>query len=118
MSDRPPPPASHVCVFSGTMDAESVAASQLPAKTLYEYIFDIDDLRWRPWRSLVPEYVAPADGKFSKILVPTVDTVRSTWLLSTFMNAKLPVLFVGDSGTAKTVRAPPRDCGPRHASAR
>lgn len=23
----------------------------------------------------------PPDGKFSKILVPTVDTVRSTWLL-------------------------------------
>jgi dynein heavy chain len=28
-----------------TMDAVSVAASQLPSKSLYEYIFDVDDLR-------------------------------------------------------------------------
>eukprot|EP00959_Pyramimonas_sp_CCMP1952_P264486 5530568-Pyramimonas_sp.AAC.1 len=59
------------------MDAESVAASQLPAKSLYEYIFDVDDLRWRPWRALVPEFVPPPDNKFAKILVPTVDTVRA-----------------------------------------
>jgi dynein heavy chain len=87
----------------GTMDADSVAASQLPAKSLYEYVFDLDDLRWKPWRSMVGPYVPPADGKFAKILVPTVDTVRSTWLLNTFMAAGKPVLFVGESGTAKTV---------------
>ena len=43
------------------------------------------------------------DGKFASILVPTVDTVRSSWLLDTFCGAGKPVLFVGDSGTAKTV---------------
>lgn len=44
----------------------------------------------------------PADGMFSKILVPTVDVVRSTWLLSTTVGAGRPCLFVGESGTAKT----------------
>ena len=39
---------------------------------------------------------------FSKILVPTVDVVRSTWLLSTTVGAGRPCLFVGESGTAKT----------------
>ncbi|KAK3269901.1 Dynein heavy chain cytoplasmic, partial [Cymbomonas tetramitiformis] len=87
----------------GTMDAESVAASQLPAKSLYEYIFDVDDLRWRPWKSIVPEYVAPVDGAFAKVMVPTVDTVRSTWLLRTLNLCDCPVLFVGESGTAKSV---------------
>ena len=39
---------------------------------------------------------------FSKILVPTVDVVRSTWLLSTTLGAGRPCLFVGESGTAKS----------------
>ena len=47
-------------------------------------------------------YTPPVDGMFSKILVPTVDVVRSTWLLSTTVGAGRPCLFVGESGTAKT----------------
>ena len=43
------------------------------------------------------------EAKFATILVPTVDTVRSSWLLDCFCGAGKPVLFVGDSGTAKTV---------------
>ena len=54
------------------------------------------------WHSQVQAYTAPADGMFSKILVPTVDVVRSTWLLSTTVGAGRPCLFVGESGTAKT----------------
>jgi dynein heavy chain len=52
---------------------------------------------------MVPPFLPPPDGKFAKVVVPTVDTVRSTWLLRTFMEVERPVLFVGDSGTAKTV---------------
>jgi hypothetical protein len=31
---------------------------------------------WRSWRSYVQDYVPPADGQFSSILVPTADVVR------------------------------------------
>jgi len=54
------------------------------------------------WKSQVKAYTPPVDGMFSKILVPTVDVVRSTWLLSTTVGAGRPCLFVGESGTAKT----------------
>jgi len=54
------------------------------------------------WNSQVKAYTPPVDGMFSKILVPTVDVVRSTWLLSTTVGAGRPCLFVGESGTAKT----------------
>lgn len=54
------------------------------------------------WNSQVKAYTPPADGMFSKILVPTVDVVRSIWLLSTTVGAGRPCLFVGESGTAKT----------------
>ena len=48
-------------------------------------------------------YAQPTNKKFSSILVPTVDTLRYSWLLSKVMSLKKPALFVGDSGTAKTV---------------
>lgn len=55
------------------------------------------------WDAMVPAYVAPASRKFSEILVPTVDTVRYSWLLEQIMNLKKPACFCGDSGSAKTV---------------
>lgn len=52
------------------------------------------------------DYIPPADGKFSKILVPTEDTVKFSYLLSKCVNEsgiKRPIMFVGESGTAKSV---------------
>ena len=92
------------CGWNQHSGASTVAGS-LPGveSTLYEYVFDVDNAEWCSWKSLVQPYVPPLDGKFSKILVPTVDTVRSTWILETMTQALCPVLFVGESGTAKTV---------------
>ena len=36
---------------------------------------------WVPWRDKVPGYVHDPAVRFNDILVPTVDTVRTTWLL-------------------------------------
>ena len=55
------------------------------------------------WNTKVTPYEPPMPMKFSRILVPTVDTVRYTYLLSQLAGAKKPVLFVAESGTAKTV---------------
>jgi dynein heavy chain, axonemal len=87
----------------GTMDGERVSSTQLPAKSLYEYCFDVESMCWRSWRSFVTEYVPPTNGKFSKIVVPTADLVRSTSLAKTILSEGKPCLFVGESGTAKTV---------------
>lgn len=87
----------------GTVDSDRVTAGSLPAKSLFEYNFDCHDCCWKTWKTYVSAYSHNADSKFSKIVVPTVDLVRSTWLLSTSMQAKKPCLFVGESGTAKTL---------------
>lgn len=63
---------------------------------------NVSSIALQSWKSQVKAYVAPSDAMFSKILVPTVDVVRSTWLLSTTLGAGRPCLFVGESGTAKT----------------
>ena len=85
------------------MDGDRVPASQLPARSLYEFRFDPAEKCWKSWKSFVTPYVPPSDGKFAKIVVPTADLVRSTWLVQTVLSAGKPCLFVGESGTAKTV---------------
>ena len=51
---------------------------------------------------LVPEYVHDPERPFHEILVPTVDTTRTTWLLTIQAAIKRPVVLVGESGTSKS----------------
>ncbi|KAF8069431.1 DHC1 [Scenedesmus sp. PABB004] len=106
----------------GTLDAERVSASQLPARSLYDYAFDVGDGCWRSWRSYAAPYTPPPGLPFAQILVPTADSVRrarprsgdahrragpavggTTWLLKTVVGAGSPCLLVGESGTSKSV---------------
>ncbi|XP_053336632.1 dynein axonemal heavy chain 10 [Clarias gariepinus] len=70
--------------------------------TLYDYHFNPSTKKWTPWRALVPRYNHNPDMKFIDILVPTVDTTRTNWLLDQMVKVKRPVVLVGESGTSKT----------------
>ncbi len=86
----------------GSGDEAQVGSLPGSLPTLHDYTFDFEAKRWKPWSSEVPSYEPPADGKFSSIMVPTLDTVRSTWLLDSIVSVRGACLFVGESGTAKT----------------
>ena len=45
----------------------------------------------------------PENTRLASLIVPTVDTTRYSWLLRNSLAVKKPVMFCGDSGTAKTV---------------
>jgi dynein heavy chain len=72
--------------------------------TIYEY-FVSENGEWRHWKDKVPEWTYPLDStpEFSSIIVPTVDNVRTEFLLSTLSKLGKPVLLIGEPGTAKTV---------------
>jgi dynein heavy chain, axonemal len=70
---------------------------------LYDCVYDYSEKSWVAWERRVGGFAAPQDGMFSKILVPTVDTVKYSYLLKILVDVKQPVLFVGEPGTAKTV---------------
>jgi len=93
-------------ITQDTRTTTRMPAAVLPCKepTLFEYVFLMDDQEWCPFKEMVTPYVPPPDNAFHKIMVPTVDTVRSEWLLATVAGkVQRPILFVGESGTAKTV---------------
>ncbi|CAH8587314.1 unnamed protein product [Heterobilharzia americana] len=70
--------------------------------TLFDYYFDAVKKVWIPWRQLVPAYIHNKSLKFSEILVPTVETVRTTWLIEKLVKIHRPLLLVGETGTSKT----------------
>jgi len=81
-------------------------SSKGQSNSLFDCFYDYMNTKlWVSWDKKLPlEYHPPEDGKFSKILVPTMDTVKFSWLFDQLATKqKLPVLFVGHSGTAKTV---------------
>jgi dynein heavy chain len=53
----------------------------LSNNSLYDDFWDIKKNSMKKWKDMVPEYEPPVSKKFSHILVPTVDTVRYSWLL-------------------------------------
>ncbi|XP_052801261.1 dynein axonemal heavy chain 10-like isoform X3 [Mya arenaria] len=70
--------------------------------TLYDYFFDMEQKKWIPWTNLVPKYNHDPSRKYNEILVPTLDTVRTTWLLSLQVRIKRPVVLIGETGTSKS----------------
>jgi dynein heavy chain len=61
------------------------------------------DRQWFTWESVVPDYLEPSPFVYHEISVPTVDSVLYDQILKTIVPNGTPVLYVGDSGTAKTV---------------
>ncbi len=73
--------------------------------SVYDYFVDRVSGEWRHWSARVPTFEYPGDTvpDFHGIMVPTIDNVRATFLLNALLAQQKPVLFVGESGTAKTV---------------
>ncbi|NXF04124.1 DYH10 protein, partial [Smithornis capensis] len=92
------------CMSVAKSENTLAKAGELPGQlpTLYDFHFDASQKKWVPWMKLVPEYIHKPELKFLDILVPTVDTTRTSWLLEQMVKVKRPVVLVGESGTSKT----------------
>jgi len=95
-------------IFLRTLSADPICSSPLnlpTSGTLYDYGFDYSHDTFFSWDSKAQKF--PLDMQttsFASLLIPTADTVRSSWILQTLgKKSKKPILFVGASGTAKTV---------------
>ena len=79
-----------------------------PPSKPYDSMYDVTTGRFIEWDSenlnntIIPEN----DGKnqaYNEIIIPTSDTKKFTYLLKNLVHIHKPVLFVGESGTGKTV---------------
>ncbi|KAJ8934456.1 hypothetical protein NQ314_013331 [Rhamnusium bicolor] len=70
--------------------------------SFYDYYLDIKEKVWVAWQWLVPEYIHDKDKRFAEVLVPTIDTVRVTYLLQLMNQIRRPIVLIGETGTSKT----------------
>ena len=67
-----------------------------------DYFFDPVKLAWTHWNNRVEAYIPADEPVFSKIYVPTVQTVRLKYLLNQHISRRKPLLFAGPAGNGKT----------------
>jgi dynein heavy chain len=70
---------------------------------IYDYKFCTEEKCWKPWMTTVPEYTYNAKAAFSELIIPTLDSVRYSYFFHLLVSNKKHVLFVGNTGTGKTI---------------
>ncbi|PNH07360.1 Dynein heavy chain 7, axonemal [Tetrabaena socialis] len=89
------------------LDVGIKLTTPLPKEGLvYDYVWDKPKAVWRHWMDSpggAAELAIPESASFNEIIVPTVDTVRYTHLLTLLVTHGRHVLFAGPTGTGKTV---------------
>lgn len=74
------------------------------SETVFEYFIEPKTRAWAPWESkLSAAYKPPADLPFFKIMVPTVDTVRTKFVAAALVKVFQHTLIVGNVGVGKTM---------------
>jgi dynein heavy chain len=68
---------------------------------VYDYQFNVRTCKWVKWAKAVPKIDDKAE--FERIVIPTVESTRNSFVLSTLVANKVPVMFIGPTGTGKTL---------------
>lgn len=70
---------------------------------IYDYMFLIETKKWVKWMDIIEKYEIDPKLSFSEIIVPTIDSIRNTYLMDLLLSHNKHVLMVGETGTGKTV---------------
>ncbi|KAM9785999.1 dynein axonemal heavy chain 12-like [Neosynchiropus ocellatus] len=72
----------------------------------YDYFFEFKTkgFKWVHWNEAIPDDdLGDKNTKVQEIIVPTIDTVRYTYLMDLCLKFGIPLLLVGPTGTGKSV---------------
>ncbi|CAL8305136.1 unnamed protein product [Lota lota] len=74
--------------------------------SVYDYYFHKKGPgQWNMWTDSVSkeDSIIPAGANVSDLIIPTMETARQLFFLSTYLAHEVPMLFVGPTGTGKSV---------------
>ncbi len=65
------------------------------ARMIYDYMIDLNTFIYHEWDSLVPKTEQLIKNETSSVVIPTVDIVRYSFLMTAVLIHKKPVLLTG-----------------------
>ncbi|CAI6360698.1 unnamed protein product [Macrosiphum euphorbiae] len=73
--------------------------------TVYHYYVDNNYCKFQHWEQKLSTntWTYDREVQFSKIIIPTIDTIRHSYLIQSYLSKKQPVLLVGPRGCGKTL---------------
>ncbi len=92
-------------MFASNKKYGKILPPQLTDGTIYDatMLVSKDEVTWKPWVQLREELPIPARINPQEIIVTTIDTIRYTELLQMFVEYEISPLYVGPTGTGKSV---------------
>ena len=89
--------------FSEALKSEIMPVMpEFPDGDVYDYGID-SMVKFAPWTEQIPDFHFDPRKSFFEILVPTSDTVKFKYILSTMMFSNYNVLITGETGVGKSV---------------
>ena len=72
-------------------------------RSMFDFVFNNQELRFIDWLDTLPALEVSPEASYHQIIVPTTDTARYSFLLKICIEKNLPCLYVGETGTGKTI---------------
>jgi dynein heavy chain len=72
-------------------------------KSVFDIFYDKNSLVWLNWIKTIPAYTIPKDAEYTSLIIPTMDNIRIAKIMSLIASNSKHVLFVGPTGTGKTI---------------
>ena len=74
-----------------------------PSGMLIDYFVQTELKTFVSWEQIIPKFKYDPSVPYFDVIVPTIDTVRFSFLLEKFLTISRPVMFNGETGTGKSV---------------
>ena len=74
-----------------------------PMQSVYDYFVDPKKSDFELWETKLPNWRPRKGQSFAKMIVPTIDTIRNSYILKAYVNVKKKVLISGNTGNGKTI---------------
>ncbi|TPX75806.1 hypothetical protein CcCBS67573_g02914 [Chytriomyces confervae] len=86
-----------------TLEAKPIADVAMPSMSIFSYYVHIKKRNFGQWDELVPSFVYNPEIPYFRMIVPTQDTVKYSYLLEALLTNGYKTLFGGGTGVGKSV---------------